>query len=214
MAKQAGHVRVGSIGSRVKTGHWSKRVIFKRVNRVTGQTGCGSNGSGQTGLTRFAMSTKTSHLATCIHKIHNTTLMGKNYDYCGIIFIWTTVNISFYTITTFHLNKYEIYCVIAPSFHSLFSFILPKGPKQRTIHHLLSTHLLFILSSQPQTYGTLLIIDSRIWACPVAIIFFSIEFALRHILFSLMVNCHCTIKSVRKLPSTCPQPDLSSIDKV
>ena len=32
-------------------------MIFKRVNRVTGQTGCGSNGSGQTGLTRFAMST-------------------------------------------------------------------------------------------------------------------------------------------------------------
>ena len=37
MAKQAG--RVGSIGSRVKTGHGSKWVIFKRVNRVTGQTG-------------------------------------------------------------------------------------------------------------------------------------------------------------------------------
>ena len=44
MAKRAD--RVGSIGLRVKTGHGSKRVIFKRVNRVTGQTG----------LTRFAMS--------------------------------------------------------------------------------------------------------------------------------------------------------------
>ena len=41
---------MGQNGSRVKTGH------FKRVNRVTGQTGCGLNGSGQTGLTRFAMS--------------------------------------------------------------------------------------------------------------------------------------------------------------
>ena len=46
MAKRAGRVgsgrvRVGSIGSRVKTGHWSKRVIFKRVNRVAGQTGRG-----------------------------------------------------------------------------------------------------------------------------------------------------------------------------
>ena len=53
MAKRAGrvHVRVGSIGSRVKTGHGSKRVIFKWVNRVTGQ-----RVAGQTGLTRFAMS--------------------------------------------------------------------------------------------------------------------------------------------------------------
>ena len=50
-----------SIGSRVKTGHGSKRVIFKWVNRVTGQTGCGSNGSGQTGLTRFAMSKENTH---------------------------------------------------------------------------------------------------------------------------------------------------------
>ena len=39
MAKRVG--RVGSIGSRVKTGYGSKRVIFKRVNRVAGQTGCG-----------------------------------------------------------------------------------------------------------------------------------------------------------------------------
>ena len=31
MAKRAGRVGVGS-------GHWSKRVIFKRVNRVAGQT--------------------------------------------------------------------------------------------------------------------------------------------------------------------------------
>ena len=60
MAKTDGsgrvRVRVGSNGSQVKTGHGSKRVIFKRVNRVTSQTGCGSNGSGQTSLTRFAMS--------------------------------------------------------------------------------------------------------------------------------------------------------------
>ena len=41
----SGRIRVGSNGLRVKTGHGSKRVIFKRVNRVTGQTGCGSNGS-------------------------------------------------------------------------------------------------------------------------------------------------------------------------
>ena len=34
-------VRVGSIGSQVKTGHGSKRVIFKQVNRVIGQTGRG-----------------------------------------------------------------------------------------------------------------------------------------------------------------------------
>ena len=39
MAKQAG--QIGLIGSRVKTGHGSKRVIFKRVNRVAGQTGRG-----------------------------------------------------------------------------------------------------------------------------------------------------------------------------
>ena len=37
MAKRAD--RVGSIGLRVKTGHGSKRVIFKRINRVTDQTG-------------------------------------------------------------------------------------------------------------------------------------------------------------------------------
>ena len=37
----SGQVRVGSIGSRVKTGHGSKRVIFKLVNRVAGQTGRG-----------------------------------------------------------------------------------------------------------------------------------------------------------------------------
>ena len=34
-------VWVGSIGSRVKTGHGSKRVIFKRVIQVAGQTGRG-----------------------------------------------------------------------------------------------------------------------------------------------------------------------------
>ena len=34
----------------------SKWVIFKRVNRVTGQTGCRSNRLGQMGLTRFAIS--------------------------------------------------------------------------------------------------------------------------------------------------------------
>ena len=39
MAKRAG--RVGSGSDRVNwvTGHGSKRVIFKRVNRVAGQTG-------------------------------------------------------------------------------------------------------------------------------------------------------------------------------
>ena len=37
----SGRVWVGSIGSRVKTGHGSKRVIFKLVNRVAGQTGRG-----------------------------------------------------------------------------------------------------------------------------------------------------------------------------
>ena len=35
----SGRVRVGSIGSRVKTGYGSKRVIFKRVNWVASQTG-------------------------------------------------------------------------------------------------------------------------------------------------------------------------------
>ena len=52
MAKRAGQVGFGS----GQSGHGSKRVIFKRVNRVTSQTGCGSNGLGQTGLTCFAMS--------------------------------------------------------------------------------------------------------------------------------------------------------------
>ena len=37
----SGHDRVGSIRLRVKTGHRSKHVIFKRVNRVAGQTGRG-----------------------------------------------------------------------------------------------------------------------------------------------------------------------------
>ena len=37
----SGRVRVGSIGSLVKIGHWSKRIIFKRVNWVAGQTGRG-----------------------------------------------------------------------------------------------------------------------------------------------------------------------------
>ena len=37
----SGRVRVGSIGSRVKTGYGSKRVIFKRVNWVAGQMGRG-----------------------------------------------------------------------------------------------------------------------------------------------------------------------------
>ena len=39
MAKRAGWV--GSIGSQVKTGYGSKRIIFKWVNRVAGQTGRG-----------------------------------------------------------------------------------------------------------------------------------------------------------------------------
>ena len=39
MEKRAGWV--GSIGSQVKTGYGSKRVIFKWVNRVAGQTGRG-----------------------------------------------------------------------------------------------------------------------------------------------------------------------------
>ena len=34
-----------SIGSWVKTGYGSKQVIFKQVNRVTGQMGYGSNGT-------------------------------------------------------------------------------------------------------------------------------------------------------------------------
>ena len=38
----SGRVRVGSIGFAGQTGHGSKRVIFKRVNRVTGQSGFGS----------------------------------------------------------------------------------------------------------------------------------------------------------------------------
>ena len=44
----SGRVRVGSIGFAGQTGHGSKRVIFKRVNRVTGQPGFGSGrvGSG------------------------------------------------------------------------------------------------------------------------------------------------------------------------
>ena len=41
MAKRAGRVEFGS----GQSGRGSKRVIFKRVNRVTGQTDCGSNGS-------------------------------------------------------------------------------------------------------------------------------------------------------------------------
>ena len=53
MAKRAGRVGFRS----GQSGQNGSRVIFKRVNRVTGQMGCGSNGSGQTGLTRFAMST-------------------------------------------------------------------------------------------------------------------------------------------------------------
>ena len=38
----SGRVRVGSIGFAGQTGHGSKRVFFKRVNRVTGQSGFGS----------------------------------------------------------------------------------------------------------------------------------------------------------------------------
>ena len=38
----SGRVRVGSIGFAGQTGHGSKRVIFKRVNQVTGQSGFGS----------------------------------------------------------------------------------------------------------------------------------------------------------------------------
>ena len=53
MAKRAGRVGFG-LG---QSGRGSKRVIFKQVNRIMGQTGCGSNRSGQTGLTHFAMST-------------------------------------------------------------------------------------------------------------------------------------------------------------
>ena len=43
MAKWAGRVRFGSdqSGRGSKRDHGSKRVIFKRVNRVTGQTGRG-----------------------------------------------------------------------------------------------------------------------------------------------------------------------------
>ena len=59
--------RLGQSGRGSKTGHGSKRVIFKRVKRVTGQTGCGSNGSGQTGLTRFAMSTRIGTGVSCLH---------------------------------------------------------------------------------------------------------------------------------------------------
>ena len=46
MAKWAS--RVGSIGLRVKMSHGSKRVIFKQVKRVAGQTD----------LTRFALPTQ------------------------------------------------------------------------------------------------------------------------------------------------------------
>ena len=38
----SGRVRVGSTGFAGQTGHGSKRVIFNRVNRVTGQSGFGS----------------------------------------------------------------------------------------------------------------------------------------------------------------------------
>ena len=43
MAKQAGRVGfgLGQSGRESKRGHGSKRVIFKRVNRVAGQTGRG-----------------------------------------------------------------------------------------------------------------------------------------------------------------------------
>ena len=43
MAKQAGRVRVESIGFAGQTGRGSKRIIFKRVNRVVGQSGRGSS---------------------------------------------------------------------------------------------------------------------------------------------------------------------------
>ena len=39
MAKRAGRVGSGQSGHGSKMGHGSKRVIFKRVNRVAGQTG-------------------------------------------------------------------------------------------------------------------------------------------------------------------------------
>ena len=39
---RSGRGRVGSIGFAGQTDHGSKRVIFKRVNRVTGQSGYGS----------------------------------------------------------------------------------------------------------------------------------------------------------------------------
>ena len=43
MAKRAGRVGAGQSGRKSKRGHGSKRVIFKRVNRVAGQTGRGLN---------------------------------------------------------------------------------------------------------------------------------------------------------------------------
>ena len=54
MAKRAGRVGFGS----GQSGRGLKRVIFKRINRVTGQTG----------LTRFAMSTTTQQKYSTIHK--------------------------------------------------------------------------------------------------------------------------------------------------
>ena len=43
MAKQAGWVRVKSIGFAGQTSRRSKQVIFKQVNRVVGQSGRGSS---------------------------------------------------------------------------------------------------------------------------------------------------------------------------
>ena len=69
MAKRAGRVGSGS----GQSGHGSKRVIFKRVNRVTGQTGrvkqVGSNGSD-----RFAMSN------------HGYVFLICGFNFLGLLF--------------------------------------------------------------------------------------------------------------------------------
>lgn len=83
--------------------------------------------------------------------------------------------LTFYNITTFHLSKYKIYCAIVPSFSFPFLFISFYQKVQNKGQYVTSFAFhpfAFLLSSQPQTYGTLLIIDSRIWACHIAIAFF------------------------------------------
>ena len=67
---------------------FGSRAIFKRVNRVAGQTGYRSNGSGQTGLTRFAMSTQNigqlvgsptlRAFQSFLQSIHNRLVSGFN----------------------------------------------------------------------------------------------------------------------------------------